>query len=341
MRLSLFLFALALLCGGAARAKPLPFTGVNLAGGEFGEAKRGVRQVYGKNFIYPSAQEVDYYIGKGVNIIRLPFRWEVVQPQENAPLDPAEMARLKAVVTMATGKGLTVILDPHNYARYYGTVVGTLEVPAAVLADFWGRLAAQFADNPRVWLGLMNEPHDMPTRQWLGDANAALAAIRRAGAKNLVLVPGNSWTGAHSWMEGGPEANAVVMLQIHDPARHYIFDVHQYLDADSSGTHPEVVGPKAGSERLKEFTQWCHRHHQRGFLGEFGTAASPEAHAAVDDMLVYMEQNRDVWVGFTWWSGGLWWGDYMFTVEPKDGQDRPQMSYLMPHLQHEAKPMHE
>ena len=84
-------------------------------------------------------------------------------------------------------------------------------------------------------------PHDMPTEQWLGAANAAIAAIRKAGAHNLILVPGNSWTGAHSWLDdwyGGP--NGVWMLKVRDPQDHYAFEVHQYLDADSSGTKTTV-----------------------------------------------------------------------------------------------------
>ena len=225
---------------------------------------------------------------------------------------------------------MVVLLDPHDYARYYGKAVGGPDVPDAAFADFWGRLAAQYKDNPRVWFGLMNEPHDMPTDQWLGAANAAIAAIRRAGAKNLILVPGIGWTGAHSWVSGG---SGDAMLEIVDPQNHYIFEVHQYLDSDSSGTKPPIVSPTIGVERLREFTLWCRQHHQRGFLGEFGAAGSPEAQAAVDNMLAFMEQNRDVWVGFTWWSAGPWWGDYMFTLEPKNGQDRPQMAYLGPFLQ--------
>lgn len=324
----------AMLCAGrVASAKPLPFTGVNLAGGDFGSPKPGVRLTYGRDFTYPTPAEFDYFISKGVNVIRLPFHWEVLQPDANKPFSQTEMTRLKAVADAAARKGLTVILDPHNYARYYGGVVGGPEVPTAAFADFWGRLAMQFQDNPRIWFGLMNEPHDLPPDQWLGDANAAIAAIRRAGAKNLILVPGNGWTGAHGWLEGGSSANSVVMLRIHDPAGHFLFDVHQYLDADSSGTHPDISSPAVGRERLAAFTLWCRRHHRRGFLGEFGAAASPTARAAVDAMLVFMEANRDVWAGWTWWAAGPWWGDYMFSVEPKNGQDRPQMAYLLPHLQ--------
>lgn len=330
------LFAAPLLLGLlalTAHTHPLAYTGVSLSGGEFGGTKA---PLYGKSFTYPTPAEMDYFAGKGVNIIRLPFHWEVLQPKLNAPLDPTEFARFQTVVSTATAKGLTVILDPHNYARYHDKLVGSPDVPDAAFADFWGRLAAPFAQNPRVWFGLMNEPHDMPSPQWLGAANAAIASIRQTGAKNLILVPGNSWTGAHSWVGSGPDANSTVMLGVKDPANHFIYEVHQYLDPNSSGTKPTVVSPTIGVQRLTKFTDWCRAHHAQAFLGEFGAADSPEAAQATENTLAYMEKNRDVWTGFTWWAAGPWWGDYMFTLEPKNGQDRPQMAVLRPHFQANA-----
>ena len=339
MRLCLLISCCALLNGSAVLAqqaptpppagpiKPLAYTGVNLSGGEFGDRKRGVPAVYGRAYTYPTAEEITYFAGKGVNVIRLPFRWVDLQPALNQPLDAAVLGRLKEVVKAATSRGLVVILDPHDYARYYDKVIGGPDVSIAVFADFWAKTAAQFQDNPRVWFGLMNEPHDMPAEQWLGAANAA---IRQVGAKNLILVPGDAWTGAHSWVSSG---NAETMLGVTDPQNHYIFEVHQYLDSDSSGQKPEAVSVTIGSERLRQFTLWCRQHHKRGFLGEFGAADNPTALAATKDMLGYMEQNRDIWAGYTWWSAGPWWGEYMFTLEPKDGKDRPPMATLQPHLQ--------
>jgi endoglucanase len=316
-----------------AGAQPLPYTGVNLAGGEFYDPTTTPHPVYGKNFTYPTAAELDYFAGKGMNVFRFPFRWETLQPAPKQPFVPVEMARLKAAVQLATGKGLVVILDPHNYARYFGKVVGGPEVGIDVFADFWSRLAREFRDDPNAWFGLVNEPHDMPTEQWLNAANAAIAAIRNAGAKNRILVPGNGWTGAWTWLQnwyGG--ANSEWMLKIRDPANNYVFDVHQYLDKDGSGSHPEVVSPTIGSERLRDFTAWCREHKQRAFLGEFAVPAGDIGEKATADLLQAMERDRDVWLGFTWWAAGARWGDYMFSLEPKNGQDRPQMAYLLPHL---------
>lgn len=321
------LCAVFALASSASAEEPLAYTGTNLSGGEFGHPKPGEVPIYGKNFIYPSEKEYRYFAAKGMNIFRVPFRWEILQPELQKELVPEELKRLKSAIEAGTNQGVTVILDPHNYARHYGKVIGGPEVSNDAFADLWRQLAIAFKDNPRVWFGLMNEPNNMPTEQWLGAANAAVAAIRKTGAKQLILVPGNSWSGAHSWVK-----NNDMLLQIRDPGKNYAFEAHQYLDSDSSGTHKEVVSPIIGSERLRSFVDWCRKNHQRAFLGEFAVAADETGRIALQDMLKSMEKDRDVWLGFTWWSAGAWWGDYMFTISPKGTEERPQLSYLQPHL---------
>jgi endoglucanase len=67
-------------------------------------------------------------------------------------------------------------------------------------------------------------------------------------------------------------------------------------------------------------------------LGEVAGADNPTCQAAIDQMLAYLSANRDVWVGWTWWAAGPWWGSYMFSLEPQGGQDAAQMSWLVPYL---------
>lgn len=307
------------------------YTGVNLAGAEF--AENSLPGSYGTDYTYPTHAEVDYFTGKGMNVFRLPFRWERLQRTAFADFDAAELARIDDFVNYATGKGASVVLDPHNYARYYGTVIGTGNVPAGAFADLWGRLASRYKGNGRVIFGLMNEPHDMPTELWRDDANAAIQSIRNAGAANLILVPGNGWTGAHSWNQswyGTPNAQA--MLGINDPGNNYAFEAHQYMDGNFSGTSDQCVSATIGSEKLAEFTNWLRQNGRRGFLGEFAGGRNNTCYAALDNMLSYVDNNADVWLGWTYWAAGPWWGDYIFTLEPAGGTDRPQVSPLSSHL---------
>jgi len=310
---------------------PLPYRGVNLAGGEFGDVLPGTEN---RDYKWPTTSEVDYYVGKGMNTFRIGFKWERLQPKAQGDLEAPYLAKLDALVTYTTSKGAAVILNPHNFARYYGEPVGSSKVPAATFADLWRRLALRYASNPRVMFNLVNEPNNMPTEQWVNAANAAIAAIRTAGATNLIHVPGNGWTGAHSWTHdyyGTP--NATAMLDIADPANNVVFEVHQYLDANSSGSSDRCVSKTIGSERLAPFIAWLRANGKKGFVGEFAGGDNPTCNAAVEDMLTAMMDAADVLLGWQWWAAGPAWRDnYPFSLDPKDGQDRPQMSLLLPHL---------
>src|SRR5262249_43953722 len=149
------------------------------------------------------------YVGKGMNTFRMPFRWERLQQSQNAALNTTELSRMNTFVNYATSKGAYVILEPHNFQRYYPDtnnfqssaqgLVGS-SVPDSSFADFWSRVATQYKTNNHVIFNLMNEPNTMPTEQLVTSSNAAIAGIRAAGASNLILVPGNQWTGAWAWV---------------------------------------------------------------------------------------------------------------------------------------------
>jgi endoglucanase len=247
-------------------------------------------------------------------------------------------------------KRVYVILEPHNFARYYPDLsnfqtsaqglIGSY-YPDSVFSNFWWRVAAIYKTNDHVIFNLMNEPNSMPTEQWVSAANAAIAGIRAAGASNLIQVPGNQWTGAHAWTAnyyGTP--NSVAMLNIVDPGGNYVFEVHQYLDSDSSGTTTNIVNTNIGVTRISAFTSWLRTNNKRGFLGEFavanstvGSGATQIGDEALTNMLSYIQANADVWEGRAWWSAGPWWGEYMFTLEPTNlgqpGQtDRAAMAVL-------------
>lgn len=309
----------------------LRWRGVNLSGAEYNSTALPGR--YGYQYFYPSATAVDYFQAKGMNLIRLPFLWERVQPTLYGPLDQTELQRLVTFVNGATAKGLTVLIDPHNYGRYRQQVVGSSGVPHTAFGDFWYRLAVTFKSNPKVLFGLMNEPYGMTTENWVGAANEAIRRIRLAGATNTIAVPGNAWSGAYSWTAnfyGTPNAQA--MLQVVDSGNNLVFEVHQYLDTDSSGTTTTCVSPTIGAQRLQVFTDWLRANGRRGLLGEFGAANTDVCKQALNGMLSFMQTNSDVWVGWTYWLAGAWSSNDPFSVQPVNGVDRPQMQVLQPYL---------
>jgi endoglucanase len=304
--------------------------GVNLAGAEFGSNVPGV---FGTDYTYPTHAEIDYYASKGLGVIRLPFLWERMQRTELGALDATELGRLTDVVNYATSKGLKIEIEPHDYGYGFGALIGSPQTPNSAFADFWGKLAQHFEANANVIFGLMNEPHDQSATVWLGSANAAISAIRGAGAVSQeILVPGSYWDGAWTWTSPSTDNAAVVGTGVQDPAHNFAFEVHQYLDSDGSGTHPGAVSATIGVERLTAITQWAEATGNHLFLGEVGVTTDQTSLTALDGMLTYMQQHTDAWQGATYWAGGPWWGNYMFSIEPQNGVDKPQMAILVQHL---------
>jgi endoglucanase len=322
----------SLAAGGNSTTMPAMLKGVNLSCAEFGNTN--LPGVYGTDYTYPTTTEVDYFMGKRMNVFRLPFRWERLQRTLNASFDAAEQGRIDQFVNYATGRGAYVVLDPHNFGRYSNQIIGA-GVANSAFADFWRRLADLYRGNSRVIFGLMNEPHDLNSsltadiNQWLAAANAAIQAIRGTGASNLIMVPGSNWTGAHSWVSSG---NAQIMLGVNDPANNYAYEVHQYLDSDYSGTHTTCVSTTVGSTALAAITNWLGQNGRRAFLGEFGGSTNQTCLAAIGDLLGYIDQHTDVWMGWAYWAAGPWWGNSAMVIEPQNGQDRPQMAVLSQHL---------
>ena len=313
--------------GDGSAASQLCYRGINLSGAEYGD-RDGVP---GTNYTYPSEETVRYFASKGMNAVRLPFRWERLQPVLGQPFDGTELQRLKDAVALIQKHNMAVVLDPHNFGYYDKTQV--TQAPATDLAfgDFWARLALEFANRKGVLFGLMNEPHDIKAPDWLEAANTAIRSIRTVGARNLILVPGTNWTGAHSWSTDvlGGGANGTVMLGVKDPIDFYAFEFHQYLDADSSGTHAVCDGSDGAKKGLLDVTDWLRKNGKRGFLGEFGVAGSQPCLDGLKAVFGIMADNSDVWLGWTYWAAGEWWPqEEPLNVQPRNGKDRPQMKTI-------------
>ncbi len=332
---ALSILTVAIASGAAPAAAPdrLHFRGVNLAGAAFGSSH--IPGKVNKNYVYPNAVDIDYFINRGMNVFRLPFLWERLQLNLGWEFEADELQRIDRVVNHVTRQGAHLILDVHNYARYFGKEIGSKYVPSAVFASFWGELARRYKDNERVIFGLMNEPYGIRADRWRQSAEAAIAAIRETGARNLILVPGTAWSGASSWMKPRDGiSNAEAFLTLTDPADNMAFDIHQYFDRDFSGTSDQCQSEDIGVKTLEGVTAWMRQTGHKGFLGEFGAANNPVCLEALDRTLKYMADNSDVWIGWAYWAAGAWWGDYMFSVHPpKDGGEKPQMKVLMRYLE--------
>ena len=308
----------------------MSLVGVNLSGAEF--APQNDPGTYNVDYTYPTHQEIDYYAGKGMTVIRLPFLMDRMQGAANGPLNTAQLGYMDDVVNYAASKGLKVILDTHDYGYEHGTLIADPASDAA-FANFWGQMAAHYKGNAAVMFGLENEPNVQTAAQWLPAANAAIAAIRGAGATQEILVPAISWQSAAQFTSDG--SSTTLAQGIKDPSNNYAFEVHQYLDADASGTSTNIANGdlNIGPERLQAITQWAQQTGNKLFLGEIGVGTDSASTTALNNTLAYMQQNANVWQGVTYFAGGPWWGSTALAIEPSGlgtstVTDRPQMAVL-------------
>ncbi|CAM6000038.1 unnamed protein product [Sphagnum balticum] len=304
--------------------------GINISGAEF--TPSAVPGVLGTNYIYPNTTELDYFSSKGMTVIRVPFCWERMQQSANGPLDPYQLSLMDATISAANARGLAVILDPHNYGAYQNVTIGVPGgQPNSMFADFWSKMATHYAGNPKVIFGLMNEPvgSSMTSATWEVSAQAAVNAIRAAGAANLILVPSTYWEHPVNFLS----VNAADMIKITDPGNNWSYEVHQYLDSDGSGTHPDFLSVSDSVATLSSFTAWCQANNKTAFLGEIGVTADPGACADLSAMLQYMHANPNVWTGFTFWVSGQWYpANQLFLIQPTTGTDVPQMQTIIANL---------
>nr|WP_315427318.1 glycoside hydrolase family 5 protein [uncultured Albidiferax sp.] len=311
----------------ASSRNDLMFRGINL--GAAAIAAKIQPGLHGTNYLWPTAAEVSLFASAGFNTLRVPFLWERMQPVLNMPFNEAELARLDAVVAAATANRVTIVLDPHNYGTYRQEIIGSTNVPISAFEDFWSRLAVRYKDMQFVAFGLMNEPHLQKAAEWAPIAQAALYAIRKTGATQLILVPGTRYSGAYSWLgKDGALSNAEALQGLQDPANNFVFEMHQYFDSNSSGTSPACVSEDIGVKRLEGVTAWLRSTGNKAFLGEFGASQEPTCLKALENTLTFMEQNKDVWQGWTYWVSAKWLGGYIFNIYPPDSTLFPQMKVI-------------
>ena len=278
----------------------LPFyRGVNFSGLE-----------YDRGHQPPIQYAPAYYLGqKRMNVVRLGFLWELMQPVVGGPLDPAFVAIVhKQIAGIRAYLGAT-ILDLHNYGRRMvnGAEVIVGETPALTIAhfaDFWTKLATEFGGDDMIY-GLMNEPHDQDHEVCLRAINAGIFAIRSTGRPNLVMVGLPDWSGRYTFVAGTSAIS--LATRIVDPYANFALDYHCYLDPGSTGSQDPkmvaIVEPNVLSQ-VQDFTANCRSYGLRTMMTEFACSSAPNAMSAMSGVLDWVEANKDVWLGWCWLGAG-------------------------------------
>ncbi|MDA0783859.1 MAG: cellulase family glycosylhydrolase [Bacteroidetes bacterium] len=309
-----------------------PF-GVNLAGAEFGSNFPGT---YNVDYTYPTSAELDYYQAKGLNLIRLPIKWERIQPVLNGNLSNSELLRIKNFLLLAQNRNMKVIIDLHNYCRYningIDRIIGSNDLSIANIKDLWTKLALELNTYTNIWgYGIMNEPNDLLVNAtWFDIAQEIINGIRINDLTTRIIVGGDSWSSAERWMQYSDN-----LKNLSDTSNKLTFEAHVYFDNDASGQYDanyenEGAYPNIGVDRVEPFVNWLLLNNLNGFIGEYGIPANDNRWLVVlDNFLSYLKANC---INGTYWAGGPWWGNYILSIEPVLGVDKPQMSTLLNYL---------
>lgn len=317
--------------------EPMPY-GINLAGAEFFHHNMNGAGKLNMDYYYPTVKELDYWHSHGMDLIRLPFKWERLQRALNGPMDKEELDTIKSILDQAQKRGMQVLVDMHNYGRR------TIDGKAYIIGDkvtsmdfgqFWAAFARELNGHPALFgYGLCNEPHDMlASTPWNDIAQVAIDSIRLYDKVTPIVVGGNHWSSAERWKK-----LSSTLADLNDPDKNLIFEAHCYFDADASGIYrrgydEEQAYPTIGVDRVRPFVEWLKENNLRGIVGEYGIPSTDKRWMeCLDNFMRYLYENG---VGGTYWAAGARWNKYILDVHPTDNYtvDRPQLNVLMRYLE--------
>jgi endoglucanase len=326
-----------------------PIIGINVSGAEYSWET------------YPTTSDLDYLKSNGITLLRVPFAWEKIQPTIYGPLSSTELGNMNAFLTALAARGMSAIIDMHNYARYTlnwatldnigtgtegttGSIIGSAAVPFSSFKDVWTKLAAALKGHSGlVGYDIMNEPNTMPNAcVWPTAAQAAVDGIRSVDMNTTIYVEGDNWASASTWQT----ANA--NLHIVDPASRLVYEAHQYFD-DGSGRYTKTYDqygatPTRGIDQLQPFLKWLKQNNAKGFVGEFGVPQDDLRWLAVLDNFIAALVANDV--GGTYWQynyrtpqGVSWWPNWHEPMSVIRIQDwgTPQLDVIKKYVQPASK----
>lgn len=336
MKAKIILIGLGLLglvsCGvkTPSEQKGEPF-GINIACAEFGNNFPGE---CGKDYGYPTMEDLKYWQEKGLNLIRMPFKWERLQHEPGGELHSPDLQAVKDFVTAAEQLDMKVILDMHNYCRRYHNgkvqIIGQDDITNEHYAEFWKKMADEFKNYTNIYgYGLMNEPYDLDEDIfWISMAQSAIDSIRVSDPNTTIIVGGNHWSSASKWKHVSD-----TLKYLKDPSDKLLYEAHCYFDKDNSGTYKysyeeEEGTPDKGVELVTPFVEWLKENGLKGFIGEYGIPVNdPDWEITLDNFLSYLSTNG---INGTYWASGSWWPDDAVMVIPtyKGGAERSQVKIL-------------
>ncbi len=301
--------------------------GINVCGAEFGE--KNMPGVYGTDYIYPTDSTIYYFARKGFTLLVLPFKWERIQPILGGELDSTELKRIKTFVSTCSKAKVDVTLTMQNFAAYRIAdkeyTIGSNKISVEYFKDVWQKIATAFLRDTNIYgYDIMNEPRKIFGKGWFNAAQKAINGIRNVDSAVHIIIDGENGSHSYDWKFENDHLKNLV-----DSSNKIIYDAHCYFDYNHSGRYKyeidRKIDPKIGIESVKPFVEWLKKNNKKGLIGEFGVPPEPHWLKVMDNFLNYLFENG---VTANYWAAGPWWHDYILSVEPNNGKDKPQMEVL-------------
>lgn len=109
---------------------------------------------------------------------------------------------------------------------------------------------------------------------WGVTVQYVVTAIRKTGATSqYILLPGTEYTSAMGFVSDGSAAALINVTNLDNSTTNLIFDVHQYLDSDGSGTHTDCVTDHV-ADAFSPLATYLRQNKRMAILSEIGSGSN-------------------------------------------------------------------
>ncbi|QUC17505.1 uncharacterized protein UV8b_01746 [Ustilaginoidea virens] len=257
-----------------------------------------------------------FVLDDGMNTFRLSMTWQYITAGQVAGgLDKENWGNFAKLVQACLDTGAYCMLDLHNFARYNG-IIGQGGPSNDVFAGLWRQIATYYATEDRIIFGLMNEPHDLDIKFWAQSCQAAVTAIRNAGATSqIILLPGTNFASAETFVSTGSAEALAAITNPDGSTDNLMLDLHKYLDINNSGSHSECTTNNVAG--FKTISDWLRKNNRLAMVSETGASMDPSCMTKFCEQNEFIAKNDDVIVGFVGWGAGGFDNTYILTLAPE------------------------
>lgn len=263
-------------------------------------------------------RDVEQIAAAGLTHVRLPFEPEWLWDHESGRLRERELDEYRSAMSLCLDAGLGVIVDAHWSRTAWIRPRAETEIERfGELERMWRALAARLAetDSARIFLELVNEPHDLrAAAHWHTAQRRIAAAVRELAPDHTIIATGDEYGGIDGLLRLEPldDPNVVYSFHFYEPhnfthqAAEWGFppwrdmkgipwpaekaDLERIADtlpAESRNAlrwsaRPQTSDPwstRRLRERIASAAGWAREHSAHVYCGEFGvyTKAAPRA----------------------------------------------------------------